>query len=199
METQNGGPYPAQHTGYRAAISRNAHFFLDSSNNLKYLPKTSFKTYAFPSGPGHLVSERSGSWWKGCRSSAVRVMYAMSLHQGLCSRGNGVGALASVFSDLQGPLLQPTCSDSRQGRAGRGHSLAPPSLSLRGLSLWSPSQSSSWGTSLSPRTPPCPGPALTSPRQSLKFPSSSTIRATSSRLPRFSTTGTSEMGMFFPP
>lgn len=51
---------------------------------------------------------------------------------------------------------------------------------------------------MSPRTPPCPGPVLTSPRLSLKFPSSSMTQATSSRLPHFSTTGTSEMGMSFP-
>lgn len=112
-----------------------------------------------------------------------------------------------MFSDLQGPILPLLSSNSQKARAGRaallahmrslpGSPLPPPQRThLPSISL---SQSFWWGTLSSPRTHPCPGPALTSPRQSLKFPSSFMTRATSSRQPHFSTAGTSEMGMSFP-
>lgn len=134
----------------------------------------------------------------------MHVTPALSLRQCLHGRVMTWRACASEHSHLQGPPLpRPSC-DSQNVRWGGGRSarrhvrplpgsalLPPPWTHLPFVSL---SQSSSWGTLLSRRTRPCPGPTI-SPGQPLKSPSSSMTRTTSSRLPPSSTAGTSEMGM----
>lgn len=118
-ETWNGGPYPAQHIGHRAVISRTANFFLDSSNNLKSLPRFSFKAYAFPPGPEHLLCQKV----RGPGESGVGARLCGRRESSPVSHAAGAmmwGPCASVFSDLQGPLPPPLSSDSQKSRVGRG-------------------------------------------------------------------------------
>lgn len=179
-------------------------FFLGSSNTLKYFPRADLKACPFPLVLGiscarklRVLVEGVEEWNCMCNTGSESSPAPTGPGQGL---GRGHMALCSETCRV--------CScyhngDSQEGGLGRGdpasRPVAPPSATLgagdspaRGFSL----QSSSWGALWSPRTPPCPGPAPTSPRQASESPSSSTTRATSSRTPRSSTAGTLETGMF---
>lgn len=180
-------------------------FFLASSNILKYSTKVPLKACAFLLVPGIFCAGKFKVLVKGVQEGSYAFhtyheSLTLSTWQGWVTTW---GACASVYSDLQGPLSPPPSSDSQGVGSGRGCSASwhrPPSTSVASpLPSISLSQSSLWGISSSPRTPPCPGPAPTSPRRSSESPSSSTTRATSSRPPHFSTAGTSEMGMSIPP